>query len=237
MLLLISPTDKKEAVEAYSGGADIIDIKNPREGSLGASFPWLIREIISSIPSDVKTSATVGDVPYKPGTVSLAALGVATTGVNFVKVGLYGTKNKDQSLEVMKNVVRSVKDFNEEINVVTSGYGDAFRVGAVDPLQIPSIAIESESDVAMVDTAIKDGKSLFDFMSVDELHDFVDETKSSGLMVALAGSLRKEDVPILKKLKPDVIGIRGAVCTGGDRDNGRIERDEVKRFLEMIRRG
>ncbi|MFQ6051260.1 MAG: (5-formylfuran-3-yl)methyl phosphate synthase [Candidatus Hydrothermarchaeota archaeon] len=235
MLLLVSPKDKKEAIEAYSGGADIIDIKNPKEGSLGASFPWLIRDIISSIPAHVKTSATVGDVPYKPGTVSFAALGVAVTGVNFVKVGLYGTKNKDQSLEVMKSVVRSVKDFNEEINVVTAGYGDAFRVGAVDPLEIPSIAIESGSDVAMVDTAIKDGKSLFDFMSVKELYDFVDEAKSGGLMVALAGSLGKGDIPLLKKLKPDIIGIRGAVCTGGDRDNGRITRDEVKKFLELIR--
>ncbi len=37
MLLLISPI-QKEAQEAIEGGADIIDVKNPKEGSLRANF-------------------------------------------------------------------------------------------------------------------------------------------------------------------------------------------------------
>lgn len=39
MKLLVSPINKEEAIAAYKGGADIIDVKNPKEGSLGANFP------------------------------------------------------------------------------------------------------------------------------------------------------------------------------------------------------
>ncbi|GAI18919.1 unnamed protein product [marine sediment metagenome] len=41
-LLLVSPRDINEALAAVRGGADILDIKNPEEGSLGANFPWII---------------------------------------------------------------------------------------------------------------------------------------------------------------------------------------------------
>ena len=45
MLLLISPINHEEALESIKGGADIVDVKNPKEGSLGANFPWVIKEI------------------------------------------------------------------------------------------------------------------------------------------------------------------------------------------------
>ena len=35
MLLLISPINHDEAIESIEGGADIVDVKNPKEGSLG----------------------------------------------------------------------------------------------------------------------------------------------------------------------------------------------------------
>ena len=42
MKLLVSPMNVQEAIASEQGGADIIDVKNPREGSLGANFPWVI---------------------------------------------------------------------------------------------------------------------------------------------------------------------------------------------------
>ena len=43
MQLLVSPSTIEEA--KHSVAADIIDVKKPSEGSLGANFPWVIREI------------------------------------------------------------------------------------------------------------------------------------------------------------------------------------------------
>lgn len=102
MLLLISPINTEEALEAIEGGADIVDVKNPKEGSLGASFPWIIKGVREMTPKDMLVSATLGDVPYKPGTVSLAAMGALVSGADYIKVGLYGTSNYDEALEVME---------------------------------------------------------------------------------------------------------------------------------------
>ncbi|KAF5050916.1 4-HFC-P synthase [anaerobic digester metagenome] len=235
MLLLISPINTEEAREAIEGGADIIDVKNPKEGSLGANFPWVIKEISELTPKGMYVSATLGDVPYKPGTVSLAAAGAVVSGADYIKVGLYGTKNYDEGLEVMENVVKTVRDFNEDAVVVAAGYADAHRVGAVDPMEIPRIAADADADLAMVDTAVKDGKTLFDFMDEEVLTKFNDTIHDYGLKSALAGSVKKEQLSMLYDIGCDVVGIRGAACVGGDRNTGKIHRSavsELKKFIE-----
>ncbi|WP_456472191.1 (5-formylfuran-3-yl)methyl phosphate synthase [Methanocaldococcus sp.] len=234
MILLVSPIDVEEAKEAIKGGADIIDVKNPKEGSLGANFPWIIKEIREITPKNLLVSATVGDVPYKPGTVSLAALGAAISGADYIKVGLYGVKNYSQGVDLMEKVVKAVKDLDENKIVVAAGYADAYRVGAVDPLIIPKIAKDSGADVAMLDTAIKDGKTLFDFLSKEILEEFVNETHSYGLKCALAGSIKKEHIPILKEIGTDIVGVRGAACEKGDRNNGRIKSELVRELKNLI---
>ena len=234
MLLLISPINTEEAQEAILGGADIIDVKNPKEGSLGANFPWVIKSIRELTPEDMLVSATLGDVPYKPGTVSLAAAGAVVSGADYIKVGLYGTRNYKEACEVMENVVKTVKDFNDNILVVASGYADAHRVGAVDPMEIPRIAADSGADLAMVDTAVKDGKTLFDFLDENAISRFTQDTHDRGLKNALAGSIKEEQLKTLYDLGCDVVGIRGAACTGGDRNSGKINRDAVSRLKDMI---
>ena len=234
MLLLISPINTDEAHEAIEGGADIVDVKNPKEGSLGANFPWVIRNIRNITPEGMHVSATLGDVPYKPGTVSLAAAGAVVSGADYIKVGLYGTKNYDEALEVMENVVRSVREFDKNALVVASGYADAHRVGAVDPMEIPKVAAEAGADLAMVDTAVKDGKTLFDFMDIDKLQEFNNMIHDHGLKSALAGSIKKNQLKLLYDVGCDVVGIRGAACTGGDRNKGSIHRSAVSELKGMI---
>jgi uncharacterized protein (UPF0264 family) len=54
MKVLISPKDEFEAKAAVDGGADIIDVKNPDEGSLGANFPWVIRQVRNLVPQSIE---------------------------------------------------------------------------------------------------------------------------------------------------------------------------------------
>lgn len=234
MLLLISPINTDEALESIEGGADIVDVKNPKEGSLGANFPWVIKNIRDITPKGMHVSATLGDVPYKPGTISLAAAGAVVSGADYIKVGLYGTKTYSEALEVMENVVRSVREFDDKALVVASGYADAHRVGAVDPMEIPRVAADAGADLAMVDTAVKDGKTLFDFMDEDMLQKFNDQIHDYGLKSALAGSVKKEQLKLLYDIGCDVVGIRGAACTGGDRNKGSIHRSAVRELKVMI---
>jgi uncharacterized protein (UPF0264 family) len=234
--LLISPKNEKEATEAIAGGADIIDVKNPKEGPLGANFPWIIRRIRQVTPANIEVSCTLGEVPNLPGSMSLAALGAATTGVNYVKAGLYGLKTPEEAVYLMQNVTKAAKDYNPAIKVVVSGYADAARISTVAPLAVPKIAHEAQADIAMIDTAIKDGKNLFTFLTKPQLKSFVDAAHNYGLKAALAGSLQKADLPRVYALGADVVGLRGAACTLSDRVNGQITREKVQELVKVIKR-
>jgi len=112
MRLLVSPMNIEEARAALAGGADIIDVKNPKEGSLGANFPWAIRAVADLARGAAPVSATIGDLPFKPGTASLAALGAAVSGAEYVKAGLLGAKDRGQAVEMMEGIVRAVKEYD-----------------------------------------------------------------------------------------------------------------------------
>ncbi|MBE6493045.1 MAG: (5-formylfuran-3-yl)methyl phosphate synthase [Methanosphaera stadtmanae] len=232
--LLVSAINLNEAKEAVMGGADILDVKNPKEGSLGANFPWIIKEISEFANNEIIVSTTIGDVPYKPGTVALAALGSAVSGSDYVKVGLYGPKTYEESVEVMDAVVRTIQDYDDSITVVSCGYADSYRVGCVDAKIIPRIAYDSNSDVAMLDTYIKDGQRLTDHKSKEELKSFVDEAHDYGLKVALAGSVNKNDIPLFEEINCDIMGVRGCVCTDGDRNKGTISHQLVQELKDNI---
>jgi hypothetical protein len=233
--LLISPSDEKEALEAIAGGADIIDVKNPREGALGASFPWTIRRIKEIAPEGIEVSCTVGDLPNLPGSVSLAVLGAAVTGVNYVKVGLGGVKTVADAVFLLGNAVRAAKDYNSSIKIAATGYADAARISSVNPLLIPKIADKANADVVMVDTAVKDGKNLFAFLTNNPLRQIVHDAHDRGMLVALAGSLRKDQIRLVRELEADIVGLRGAACTDGDRLHGRITRETVRELADIVK--
>ncbi len=216
MRLLVSPMNIAEAQAALAGGADIIDVKNPKEGSLGANFPWAIRAVADLAASRVPVSATIGDLDFKPGTASLAALGAAASGADYVKAGLLGVRTPEQALEMMAGIVRAVKDFDPRKKVVASGYSDYARAGSISPMLLPAVAAAVGADLVMVDTAVKDGRPTFDFMSERDLSDFISAGHDHGLEVALAGTIGFQHLEMLKRLDPDIIGVRGIVC-GGDR--------------------
>jgi (5-formylfuran-3-yl)methyl phosphate synthase len=101
-------------------------------------------------------------------------------------------------------------------------------------LLIPEIASSAHVDVAMLDTAIKDGKNLFNFLTPEQLQKFIDLSHKFGLEAALAGSLRKEDLQVIYTLGADIAGSRGAACTNNDRVKGHITEKQVRELVEAL---
>ena len=227
MQLLVSPSSISEAHSSVA--ADIIDVKKPSEGSLGANFPWVIREIKSFARKPV--SAAIGDFPYKPGGAALAAYGAACAGADYVKIGL-AFSGTDRAREVIEAVTKAVKDEFPGKFVVIAGYSDYERMGTISPFEISPIAAACGADYAMVDTGIKDGRSTFSFMDEATLARFTEGNRGLGLGTALAGSIVFADIDALKRINPEIIGVRGMVC-GGDR-NATIREDLVKTALARI---
>jgi (5-formylfuran-3-yl)methyl phosphate synthase len=233
--LLISPQNPKEAAQAIAGGADIIDVKNPREGPLGASFPWVIKEIKQILPNGVELSCTLGEAPGLLGTIALAAYGGASLGVDYVKAGLSGIKTLQEATELLEGIVKAAKQCNPKVKVVAAGYADYQRANSIEPSLVVQAAVKAKADLVMLDTAVKDGKNLFDFQSLKQLRVFIDSAHQQGLGTALAGSLRAQDLPVILKLGADFAGLRGAACSNNNRDTGKITSERVKALVEIIR--
>jgi uncharacterized protein (UPF0264 family) len=228
MQLLVSPASIDEAKHALA--ADIVDVKRPEEGSLGASFPWIIRTIKGLTNKPV--SAAIGDFEWKPGGASLTALGAAAAGADYIKIGLM-FEGKEEARELISAVVRAVKDTYPEKFVVISAYSDWKRLSTISPFDMVPIAAEAGADITMVDTGIKDRKSTFEFMNEADLIRFTSLNRENGMKTAIAGSLTFDDIPVLKRISPDIIGVRGMVC-GGDR-RAMVQEELVLKAVAMVR--
>jgi len=237
MKLLVSIQSLEEAQVAIESGCDILDIKNPAEGSLGANFPWVLKSIITRFPDlQCETSATIGDMCHKPGTASLAGYAVASLGIKYVKAGLYESKTYEQALEMITAIKRSVEMANQKSCFVASGFADWRKIDGLNPQDLLRAAIEAKSGIILLDTFIKDGSNLFDNMSVDELSQFVGLCHKSGIKCALAGSIKLNDLEKLAKISPDFIGVRGALCIDLKNRKSLIDPVRTLEFVQAVKK-
>jgi (5-formylfuran-3-yl)methyl phosphate synthase len=227
MKLLVSVVDAAEARLAIAGGVDVVDVKNPAEGSLGAPVPGVIARVRDVLPADLPLSAAIGDLPSLPGTAALAALGAARAGAAYVKIGLWGPSTAADAVAVL----RAARDAVEgEADVVAVAYADAARVPSrpLPPRELVTAARGAGVAACLLDTAIKDGRGLLSWLSADALAGLVAEAHDAGLEMGLAGELRADDLPAVRATGADIAGVRSAACRGGRRtaalDPARIAR-------------
>ena len=171
-----------------------------------------------------RINESVGSTLGKVGSIVSSQVGYTKSGADIIKVGLKGPNSAKDAIYLMRKVVKTVREYNEDIKIVVAGYADRIRMeSSPEFMSIPTIASESSSDIAMLDTFIKDEKGLFDFLSFEQLIQFKNKAHEYDLEVALAGNLRKKNIPLINDISPDIIGVRTVVCEGYDRNNGIIK--------------
>ena len=200
MRLLVSVVSAEEARRALAGGADIIDVKDPREGALGAPSPRVLSEVVDVVGDAAPVSVALGDRPDLPHTAALAAC-----APRYVKVGLQGVSDFDGAV----SLVAAVSDAVGSVRVIVAAYAD---IGA--PEWLPALVERTGIAGALVDTFVKDGRGLYGWMSEAELTDLIERTRAAGGSFAVAGQLPLGE---LCRVEADVVGVRSAVCRGGDR--------------------
>jgi (5-formylfuran-3-yl)methyl phosphate synthase len=227
--LLISVTDGDEAIEAVLGGADIVDVKDPRAGALGAAPLAAIRAVRQATVAHLPVSVALGDGPFEVGSAVHAARLAADCGADFVKLGLRQT-----SLTLAVDILRAVRDaLGPRTRLVVAGFADCSRAGSPPPIELPALAGAAGADGCLIDTAVKDGRGLLHWLDLATLGVFVGACRERTLFSTLAGSLTAADMPSLAALGPDVIGVRGAACDG-DRVSGRVRSDRVALLAALL---
>ncbi len=220
--MLASVENLAEALCMLEEGADIIDLKAPSLGALGALPVDTAREIASALGGRRPVSATIGDLPMEPQTVLRAVEAMAATGVDYVKIGFFPGGDWNGTMASLAPVTA------RGVRVVAVLFGD----------QKPGLSyVEALSKAGfagvMLDTFDKDGGSLAQVCPLGYLRDFVAEAQAYGLLCGLAGSLRQADIPSLLELRPDYLGFRGALCLRCERTAG-LDRSAARTIRTYI---
>jgi uncharacterized protein (UPF0264 family) len=236
MILMVSVQNLDEAMHALKGGADIVDVKNLQEALVGSANPWVVEQIRDAIPEPHHASVTLGVVPNQIGTVAMAVYAAGRIGATSVKVGFMNTEY-DHAVETLQASKQALK--GTDTKLIGSLFADNPLYGGLEATHMVRLAKEGECDGWLIDTLTKDGRNLFDFMSEGELRDFVFQSKQDGMSTALSGHLKIDDLDELSRINPDIVGVRGAVCAKGDRNDG-VHWEavvEFKRQIEMRQSG
>jgi|TARA_B100000686_G_scaffold354057_1_gene462427 uncharacterized protein (UPF0264 family) len=228
---MVSVQDLYEAKQALKGGADIVDVKNLQEALVGSAHPNVVKQIRDEVPSAHHASVTLGVVPDQIGTVSMAVYAAGTLDATSVKVG-FMVSEYSVALETLLAAKEALA--GTQTKLIGSLFADNLLYdGGIDPDLMVKLAKEGQCDGFLIDTLVKDGRNLFDFVPEERLKEMVLEGKELGMSTALSGHLKMSDLDELSRVNPDIVGVRGAVCQKGDRDS-RVHWESVADFKKQL---
>ena len=231
MILMVSVQDLYEAKQALKGGADIVDVKNLQEALVGSAHPNVVKQIRDEVPSAHHASVTLEVVPDQIGTVSMAVYAAGTLDATSVKVG-FMVSEYSVALETLLAAKEALA--GTQTKLIGSLFADNLLYdGGIDPDLMVKLAKEGQCDGFLIDTLVKDGRNLFDFVPEERLKEMVLEGKELGMSTALSGHLKMSDLDELSRVNPDIVGVRGGVCQKGDRDS-RVHWESVADFKKQL---
>ena len=231
MQLLVSVSDAAEARAAVSGGADIIDAKNPSMGALGAVRPDVLSEIRRAVDSGRLVTAALGDADAANAVQELARE-LVVRGARLVKVGFAGVADPARVEEVIEQLTHVCASVDETSGVIAVAYAEPEAGGSIDAHELLPIAARSGARGVLVDTADKRGPGLLDLWSTLTLESWIAEAHAHGQMAAVAGKLRLDDLGVVADAGADVAGVRGAACVDGRA--GRVSSERVRSLVARV---
>lgn len=222
--LLISVKNVQEAALVLAAGVDIIDLKEPNIGALGALDLLMTEQILAHVNGEKTVSATVGEQH-----ANVAAL------VNDIQ------KRADIGVDIIKIAVSDLfqaTDFYDEIAKLTNAGIKIVAVFFADNIinfeLLPRLK-QAGFYGAMLDTQHKQ-HDLLNLQSEQTLHLFIQACQKNQLVSGLAGSLKPQYVDLLLKINPTYIGFRGGVCENADRKSG-LSQVKLSQLQNVLRNG
>lgn len=225
--LLVSVRSADEVEDALSGGADLIDVKEPARGALGVAEPEVVGAVVDAVSGRVPVSAALGE--WGPNALTEAHWHLELK-LAYVKWGLAGYPHTAGWGDDLLDARRQLPAGTEMVAVA---YADWERARSVPPAEVAKFAKRYRFRAVLIDTWGKDSKTLLDFIKPAALAELVDGLRRVYAKVAVGGSLKPEQLKQLKGVTPDYFAVRGSACAGGKRD-GVIDASRVKKWKDAI---
>ena len=212
--LLVSVRNAPEAQIAVEEGVQLIDVKEPRSGSLGAAPAESIRQVADICGQAVLLSVALGELletpqVYLPENVLPA----------FVKCGLSGCGQRPHWSDLWKK--RMERHAELAVAVV---YTDWKTANAPS-----SAAVEVGCRTVLLDTFDKSKGSLLQHMTLEEIHCWIATVRKWGMKAVVAGSLTQSLIVPLLMGGADCVALRGAACRGSR--SGSLDRDKLRQLV------
>lgn len=233
MQLLVSVRAGDEVAAALAGGADIIDAKEPARGSLGPVSPEVLCAIAAHLPESVPLSVALGDFTELDA-VRRAVAGVEVPGrraPTYVKLGFSAERSEAAVTSLLAAALDATAAMSARPIVVPVGYADHVRAGSPTPEVLLRAAVAAGARAFLVDTCMKDGGGLLEWIDLERLRALSADVRSAGLLFAIAGSLDPAGLDLVAGLA-DVVGVRGAACRGGR--EGSVDAVLVRRLRDRL---
>jgi len=225
--LLVSVRSADEAGVAIEAGVDFIDVKEPSRGPLGMPHHETVAAVLEVVNGRVPVSAALGEWSESILTAAHWHLELPLTYVKWGLAGYTGGPGWGEDL------LQTRRDVPAPIEVVATAYVDWEKANSVPPAEVVKFAKRFRYRAFLLDTFQKDGRTLFDHLDHGEVAELIESLQKSGILVALGGSLKPEQVKVLGNVAPDYYAVRGSVCVGGKRD-GELDPLRVRKWKDAI---
>ena len=138
--LLISVRSAVEALEALAGGADWIDVKEPRRGSLGAADVSVMREVIAAVAGQTPVSAALGELLDSETPQFHSFIESLPTGLNFAKFGLAGCARRSDWRTQWQAAIQRLPHSIQPVAVVYADHHAAAARHVLEYFASPAVA-------------------------------------------------------------------------------------------------
>jgi uncharacterized protein (UPF0264 family) len=232
--LLVSVRDVAEALTALAAGADVIDVKEPTRGSLGAADSATLSVIVKAVNGRAPVTAAMGELSDLATSDALRTIEPIPSGVALFKIGLAGCNHVAHWQSRWRDAIAALRNSDATAlpQPVAVVYADWQSAGAPSPDDVLRAAVQLACPALLIDTWNKSAGSLFDHFPADHLRPFLDRARSQNLLVVLAGSLDGKSFDEAVQLLPDLVAVRTAACDAGR--NGQISTTRVHDLKRSI---
>ena len=226
--LLVSVKNAEEAQIAAALGISILDVKAPKEGPLGRPSNKVLREI-GTLPlgNAINRSVALGEVTdfsqrKEPAPQILNQF-------DYFKLGMSQLKEVKNWPELWKGQIARLGD----LHPVAVAYGDFHLCAAPEPEDIIRVGGQLGCQFFLLDTFTKvEKQNIFSHANDSTITRWLEQARQLGMKTVVAGSIKTKDVNRCVAMRPDYIGVRGALCSEGR--NSKLQKRKLDDLLRQL---